>query len=98
MRKTIKMTRTNFLNLKFPLLPYCEVKRTLSTQFNEGMHIENKNTGICLNFLYRNNDTVSVGIVYKREPNPFKQYDTVFNSASDFSQETVIELCEKHLR
>lgn len=43
------MNTHTFLHLKIPLKPYYEISRGPSTKFNESIHIENKNTGKCLN-------------------------------------------------
>ena len=89
--------RSAFLKLNFPILPYCEIKRGPSTQFNESIHIQNRNTGIILNFYWRSNDTVSVGRTKLKETNPFKKADIVLETTNNFNQNTIIELCTQFL-
>ena len=91
------ITRANFLKTRFPILPYCEFKRGPSTQFNESIHIHNKNTGIILNFYWRNDDTVSVGRTQLKETNPFKKADIVLETTKKFNQNTIIDLCSRFL-
>jgi len=94
------MNRSQFVHLKFPNLPYCEFKITkgLSSEFYESFHIKNDNTGIQLNFLWRNDEKISVGITYTKEKNKFKQFDTILNTHDKFNQEIVTELCNKYLK
>lgn len=89
--------RSAFLKFNFPILPYCEVKRGPSTQFNESIQIQNRNTGIILNFYWRNDDTVSVGRTQLKETNPFKKADIVLETTNKFNQNTIIELCTQFL-
>ena len=89
--------RSAFLKFNFPILPYCEIKKGPSTQFNESIHIHNKSTGIILNFYWRNDDTVSVGITQLKETNPFKKSDTVLETTQKFNQDTIIDLCGRFL-
>lgn len=89
--------RSAFLKFNFPILPYCDVKRGPSTQFNESIHIHNKNTGIILNFYWRDDDTVSVGRTNLKETNPFKKADTVLETTPKFNQDIIIDLCSRFL-
>lgn len=89
--------RSAFLKFNFPILPYCEIKRGPSTQFNESIHIQNRNTDIILNFYWRSDDTVSVGRTQLKETNPFKKADIVLETTNNFNQNTIIELCTQFL-
>ena len=89
--------RSAFLKFNFPILPYCEIKRGPSTQFNESIHIENRNTGIILNFYWRNDDTVSVSRTNLKETNPFKKADIVLETTPKFNQDTIIDLSSRFL-
>ena len=91
------MTRAAFLKLNYPLLPYCEISRGPSTQFNESIHFENRNTGILLNFYWRNDGTCSVGSSNLREPNFFKNIKTVLEPTNQLDQRILIDLCRKFL-
>lgn len=88
----LAIRRSVFLKLNFPILPYCEITRGPSTQFNESIHIENRNTGIILNFYWRNDGTVSVGRTNLKETNPFKKADIVLPTTKKFNQATIIDL------
>ncbi len=91
------VTRSAFLKFKFPILPYCEVKRGPSTQFNESFHIHNKNTGIILNFYWRHDDTVSVGRVNLKETDLYKKNYTVLKATHKFNTATIIDFCSRFL-
>jgi hypothetical protein len=92
------MTRNDFLNLNFPLLPYCEPKRHPSTQFNEGFGFTNKYIGITLNFGYRCDDTVSVWYFNHKEKNPYEKYKTIIEKTEELSNEQINEICNKYLK
>lgn len=91
------VTREAFLKFDFPILPYCEERRGPSTQFNESVHIQNRDTGISLNFYWRNDNTVSVGKTNSKEKNMFKKFDTVLATTSEFNQDIIIDLCKRFL-
>jgi len=71
------ITREQFINAKYPNIPYCEYFKSTSTQFAEHFHVKNKH--IQLNFLWLNNNTVSVTKVDLDCKNPWSDHINLFN-------------------
>jgi hypothetical protein len=92
------MTRDLFLNLNFPIPPYCFAHRSPSTEFNEGFHIKNETTGIQLNIYWRSDNTVSIGSYNFNEKNKFKQFKNILGNKDQFNQEILIDICNKYLK
>lgn len=95
--RNLAVMRSAFLQFKFPILPYCEVKRGPSTKFNESFHIENRNTKITLNFWWRDDDSVSVCSYNANETNPFLKNQSIINWSKTLSNDEIVKLCNRYL-
>ena len=93
----LAVMRSAFLKFKFPILPYCEVKRGPSTKFNESFHIENRNTKITLNFWWRADDSVSVCSYNANETNPWLKNQSIVNWSKTLSNDEIVKLCNRYL-
>lgn len=93
----LAVMRSAFLNINFPLLPYCEVGRGPSTKFNESFHIRNNNTKITLNFWWRDDNSVSVSSYNAKETNPWLKNQSIVNWSKTLSNDEIVKLCERYL-
>jgi hypothetical protein len=93
----MSISREGFLLIKLPNLPYCEYSRGPSTSFNESFHIQNKNTGVCINLWWRSDNTISVGLYKGKEKNPWKKTDTLVQAAKNLSQKKISSICVEYL-
>jgi len=93
------VSRSAFLKLKFPSLPYCEfgLKSGSSTKWNESWHYKNASSGVQVNALWYDDETVSIGVYDPRIKNKFEVNKTVFDKSGNFNQEILEMYCRRFL-
>lgn len=95
------MTRKEFLNLRFPILPYLDFKRGPSTSFNESFHVQNKNENLTLNFWFRHDEVISVsfynGNVLEERNRAKLVVDRVKNLNNNEVEDLIKKYCMKSL-
>ncbi|MCB9073948.1 MAG: hypothetical protein H6552_00225 [Chitinophagales bacterium] len=94
--ETINASRSAFLSMDFPNLPYCSFKRGPSTIYSESFHITNSNSKITLNFHWGNNGVITVQTHDGKEKNPYKKYSEKYRSKK-INSKIAFDLCTKYL-
>lgn len=89
--------RSAFLHSKFPVLPYCECHRGPSTKYNESFHIENKSTGLQVNFWWNSDNKVSISTYDTAEKNQWQKNKAIRVNVDDFSDELIGNVCRRFL-
>ena len=89
--------RSAFLNSKFPVLPFCECHRGPSTNYNESFHIENKKTGLQVNFWWNSDNKVSISTYDTIEKDPWEKGKAIRVNVDDFSTEVIDTVCRRFL-
>ena len=89
--------RSAFLKSSFPILPYCECSRGHSTKYSESFHIENKNTGMQLNFHWDNDNKVSISSHDSREKIEWDRKKAILVSTNEFNNEMIDIVCRRFL-
>ena len=68
------ITRSEFLSLKFPNLPYCEagLKRGASCKYYESWHYRNLKTKVQLNVFWAYDGSVTIGVYDSKKKDRYK--------------------------
>ncbi len=94
-----EVSRLQFMDYQFPLLPYCSIKRGPSTNFNESFHFSNANTGSQLNFFWNFTNTITVSWTnYEAVSDPWEQSKNIISESKLLNQQIITELCDRYLR
>lgn len=91
------ISRSEFRKLNIPILPYCAVKTSYSTDNFDSFHVKNENTNCQLNFFWRSDNTVSVGFYNPKIKNLRDKNKEVRKSSNIFNNKILAELCRKYL-
>lgn len=91
------VSRSAFRQLQIPILPYCEVKTSYSTDNFDSFHIKNLNTNCQLNVFWRSDNTVSVGFYDSKIKKLRDRNKEVFNTSKNFNNKILAELCSEFL-
>lgn len=91
------MIREKFLNLKFPVFPYCNMYRSPSTKFHEGFHIKN-DFGITLNFHWRCDGILTIGFYDKNKKYEGNRLITIKDNITNITEKEINDICNEYLR
>jgi hypothetical protein len=91
------ITRSEFLSLKFPNLPYCEagLKRGASCKYYESLHYRNLNTKKQINVYWNYNGYVTIGVYDKSKKDRYK--NTTVYSEKHINDDIIEKYCHEFL-